>query len=304
MSSKIEELSEALDKINTGHNVQASDSEMAELLEVATLLKKSGLTVKPPDHIRTATVQRASEGLTAHRKSRLSAWMYSGILSAAAALLIFVGIHGFPSLQEMSPILTPAPQRETSSLPAAIPADIPPSKPVAPMKEAKKSDTDSITAAAKSPPPATVESSAKPAPQQPLSTPRQASPAAPPLPRQTPEVSYKAKAALSSVLVVRLPGRTPESVLTDSAAGTIRQVFDAGTPRELIITQRSNKSRMQTDSSAKSVTLLEAGNEKSEARSSFNKVVIVINGQEVTLEGRQTIQELTELSKTLSSGTL
>ena len=304
MNSKIEELSEALDKINTGHTAQASDSEMAELLELATLLQKSNLTVKPPEHILAATVQRASEGLTAHRKSRRSAWMYSGVLSAAAALLIFVGIQGFPSMQEVSPLLTPAPQRETASLPAAIPADILPSTPVAPMKETKKSDPDSITAAAKSPPPATAESSAKPVPQQPLSTPRHASPAVPPLPRQAPEVSYKAKAAPASAIVVRLPGRTPESVLTDSAAGTIRQVFDAGTPRELIITQRSNKSRVQTDSSAKSVNLRDADNEKSEALSSFNKVVIVINGQEVTIEGRQTIQELTELSKTLSSGTL
>ena len=303
MNSKIEELSEALDKINTGHTAQASDSEMAELLEVATLLQKSNLTVKPPEHILAATVQRASEGLTAHRKSRRT-WLYSGVLSAAAALLIFVGIHGFPSMQEVSPLLTPAPQRETASLPAAIPASSSPATPVAPMKETKKSDPDSSTAAAKSPPPATVESSSKPAPQQTLSTPRLTSPAAPPLPRQTPEVSYKAKAAPSSAIVVRLPGRTPESVLTDSAAGTIRQVFDAGTPRELIITQRSNKSRVQTDSSAKSVNLRDADNEKSEALSSFNKVVIVINGQEVTIEGRQTIQELTELSKTLSSGTL
>ena len=303
MNSKIEELSEALDKINTGHTAQASDSEMAELLEVATLLQKSHLTVKPPEHILAATVQRASEGLTAHRKSR-RAWMYSGVLSAAAALLIFVGIHGFPSMQEVSPLLTPAPQRETASLPAAIPADILPSTPVAPMKETKKSDPVSSTTTTKSPPPATVESSAKLGPQQPLSMPRQASPAAPPLPRQTPEVSSKVKAAPSSAIVVRLPGRTPESILTDSAAGTIRQVFDAGTPRELIITQRSNKSRVQTDSSAKSVNLRDADNEKSEALSSFNKVVIVINGQEVTIEGRQTIQELTELSKTLSSGTL
>lgn len=302
MNSKIEELSEALDKINTGHNAQASDSEMAELLEVATLLQKSHLTVKPPEHILTATVHRASEGLTAHRKSRRT-WLYSGVLSAAAALLIFVGIHGFPSMQEVSPLLTPAPQRESASLPAATPADSSPATPVAPMKETKKSDPDSSTTAAKSPPPATVESSAKPAPQQPLPAPRPAS-HAPLLPRQAPEVSYKAKASPSSAIVVRLPGRTPESVLTDSAAGTIRQVFDAGTPRELIITQRSNKSRVQTETSAKSVTLREADNEKSEALSSFNKVVIVINGQEVTIEGRQTIQELTDLSKTLSSGTL
>ena len=52
------------------------------------------------------------------------------------------------------------------------------------------------------------------------------------------------------------------------------------------------------------MNLRDADNEKSEALSSFNKVVIVINGQEVTIEGRQTIQELTVLSKILSSGTL
>lgn len=106
----------------------------------------------------------------------------------------------------------------------------------------------------------------------------------------------------SGTVALRLPGRTPDSVVNDSAAGVIRQSFDTGTPRELIITQRSS---FQADSNkapqSEQAAPREVDNGKMDTVSPLNKVVVIINAQEVTLEGRQTIQQLTELARTLTN---
>ena len=307
MSSKIDELSKSLDKINAGQTPHVADGEIDELLEVATLLHKAALPVRPPEHILSATVQSAADGLAAQKKSRHNAWLYSGVLgAAAAALLIFVGINGFPSMQEVAPIVTPTPQNTPVSSNASARLDVNPTTPVAPLKAEKTAATESNAESSKSVSTPSSDTASKPAtPSAPASaTP---SPAPSSLPRQAPASAVQLmKAALPpKAMAVRLAGRTPDSIIKDSSAGTIRQVFDGGTPRELIITQRI-KPLAENDAAASSgqQVLRETAKGKSEALTSLNKVVVVINGQEVTLEGRQTIAELTELSKTLSPATM
>ncbi|HWR30600.1 MAG TPA: hypothetical protein VN631_12305 [Negativicutes bacterium] len=306
MSSKIDELSNSLDKINAGQTLQVADTEIDELLEVATLLHKAALPVRPPEHILSVTVQRAADGLAAHKKSRHNAWLYSGVLGAAAALLIFVGINGFPSMQEVVPIVTPAPQNAPVSSNASARLDVNPTTPVAPLKEKKTAAPESNAESSNAVSTPSSDTASKPAtPSAPASaTP---SPALSSLPRQAPASAVQSmKVAFPpTAMAVRLAGRTPDSIIKDSSAGTIRQVFDSGTPRELIITQRI-KPLAENDTAASSgqQVLRETAKGKSEALTSLNKVVVVINGQEVTLEGRQTIAELTELSKTLSPATM
>lgn len=101
---------------------------------------------------------------------------------------------------------------------------------------------------------------------------------------------------------LRLPGRTPDSLVNDPATGVIRQSFDTGTTRELILTQRSSL-RADSNKSPQSgqFVLREVDKGKTEPAPPLNKVVVIVNAQEVTLEGRQTIQELTELAQTLTN---
>lgn len=301
MSKKIDELSNSLDKINAGQTPQVADTEIDELLEVATLLHKAALPVRPPEHILSVTVQRAADGLAAHKKSRHNAWLYSGVLGAAAALLIFVGINGFPSMQEVVPIVTPAPQNAPVSSNASARLDVNPITPVVPLKEEKTAAPESNTESSNAVSTPSSNNASKPA------TPSAPAPAPSTLPRQAPASTVQSmKAALPpTAMAVRLAGRTPDSIIKDSSAGTIRQVFDSGTSRELIITQRI-KPFAENDAAASSgqQVLRETAKGKSEALTSLNKVVVVINGQEVTLEGRQTMAELTELSKTLSPATM
>ena len=320
MTSKIDELNEELDKINCGLTPNLTDQEIAEMLEIAMLLRQADLPVQPPDHILSAAVQRAAEGLkTVDPAPNRRIFRYSGLLGAAAALLIFAGIHGFPSIQEVVPLVSapspsvtgPLPSEarsigtssspESSVHPSSTPAS---SSPTSPAQEPLASSPAAKPVAA---------SSALSSDVQPASSPKVLASEAPPQTAESMPQSRKAsavstKAAVlpppspSATVTLRLPGRTPDSVVNDSAAGIIRQSFDTGTPRELILTQRS---KFQTNSGkvpqSGQSDLREVDKGKMEAAPTFNRVVVVVAGQEVTLEGRQTIQELAELARTLTN---
>jgi hypothetical protein len=86
-------------------------------------------------------------------------------------------------------------------------------------------------------------------------------------------------------------------VSTDNKTGVIRQVYAAGTPSELIITQRPlPKEKDAAPSQTKSIALREADIPKSDT---VNRVLVIIQNQEVLLEGRKTQEELLEMAKTL-----
>ncbi|MHC1758435.1 MAG: hypothetical protein AB9917_02760 [Negativicutes bacterium] len=85
MSHKIETLSDSLDKMNIGIIPEAEDQELSDLLEVAALLRKSGLNAPLPEHILSATVERSVAGLAAQKHSHRKSWMYSGFLGAAGS---------------------------------------------------------------------------------------------------------------------------------------------------------------------------------------------------------------------------
>ncbi len=313
MSNKIDDLSESLDRINSGQDPQTMDRDTSDLLEVAELLRKSGLSVRPPEHIFSATVQRAREGLKIHKGSRRpNSWMFSGLLGAAAALLIFVGIHGFPTVQEVAPLVTPAPPSEpVASHGKALPESTP-STQNEQIRGVKKTSPESAQVNPDSPPtvlpPSSKTVSPPPSarPQSPAVS-QESRPAQVPVPSQKTAPSEKSvlpptagQASRDTFIALRLPGRTPDSVVRDSSAGSIRQIFDSGTFRELIVTQRIKPQRENgAGLQSRQYVLRETDKGKSDGLNSLNKVVIMIHGQEVTLEGRQTVQELTELANSL-----
>jgi hypothetical protein len=296
MTNKIDLLSESIDKLNSGQTPQLEDTETADLLEVAALLQKSGLPAQPPEHILSATVQSAVDGLAQQSSRRRNSWMYSGILGAVAAFLLFIGIHGFPDIQEVAPIVSPSPQTASSPVTSE-----------APVIRAAAPPPAIANPAAEPPPAAKPEVSAPPQPApSPSSAPRIAASAQPEhAPASTPPRLYKsapapaAKPAGSPQLAaVVLPGRSPESVFFDRDSGILRQVFARGTSQELTITQRGSASTepLTTDLGASGKNA-EAYAAKTNKALPFNKLVIIWNGQQITLEGPQTLQELATIAE-------
>ena len=306
MSNKTEELSAALDRLNSGQTSQSNDQEISELLEVAALLRNSDLPAKPPAHILSASVEQATAGLNAQPKRRRIPWVYSGLLGAAAALLVFFGLHGTPEIQDIAQQTMPAsvpqanpsektaPTNTTSSSDAK--SDAKSAAPVAPMEKPRSGPLQDKPAAPNAP--AATPPAKPPAPVQPVPAEARAERAAPSLKSAIPPAVPKEKATADSLVPLKLPGRTPDSVTQDSA-DSIRQVFNAGTPQELIISQR----KLPTGQKNAAVQSEQAATRDTKSYSAGqvgpNKLTVAINGQEVTLEGRQSLEELAELAKTL-----
>lgn len=97
--------------------------------------------------------------------------------------------------------------------------------------------------------------------------------------------------------ILSLPGQTPDEISSDKKTGTVRQVFWKGTPQEVIITQRRVRLE-ETAAQAAPIIKPEPGEEKTAA---LNSVTLILHGQEVTVEGRRTEQELTKIAKQLTS---
>ena len=306
MSNKTEELSAALDRLNSGQTSQSNDQEISELLEVAALLRNSDLPAKPPAHILSASVEQATSGLHAQTKRRRMPWVYSGLLGAAAALLVFFGLHGTPEIQDIAQQTMPAavpqanpsektaPTNTTSSSDAK--SDAKSAAPVAPMEKPRSGPLQAKPAAPNAP--AATPPAKPPAPVQPVPAEARAERAAPSLKSAIPPAVPKEKATADRLVPLKLPGRTPDTITQDSA-DNIRQVFNTGTPQELVISQR----KLPTGQKNAAVHSEQAATRDTKNYSvgppGPNKLTVTINGQEVTLEGRQSLEELAELAKTL-----
>lgn len=355
MSKKYDELSAALDQLNIGELPQSTDEDLTELLEVAALLRKSDLPVRPPEHILSGIIARvaaagefaenaeplealdSASNLPVSKKHRRSAWIYSGVLGAAAALLVFVGIHGFPEIQEVADqvsstaVLTTKPE----STPATSVDPITQPTPASPAAMSSASTSPPLAAPAATKTPAALSAQAVPAvPVSPAPSPGVSaapiapvapspSPATPSTPAPTPYMAEKSarkaptsgpslksvpyssptdeKSAPAPLVALRLPNRQPDSVLRDPSAGFIRQVFGQGTVEELILTQRS-LATAEKDAAPQKKPQATPEPTKTDTAGSIplNKIRVIIHGQQVTLEGRQPIEELTKLAKMLT----
>ena len=315
MSNKTEELSVALDRLNSGQTTQSNDQEISDLLEVAALLRNSDLPAKPPAHILSASVEQATAGLHAQTKRRRMPWVYSGLLGAAAALLVFFGLHGTPEIQDIAQQTMPASVPQTNPSEKTAPANTtsssdaksdaksessvaPPEKPRSGPLQAKPAAPNAPAAPPAATPSITPPAAKPPAPVQPVPAEARAERAAPSLKSAIPPVAPQEKATADRLVPLKLPGRTPDTITQDSA-DNIRQVFNTGTPQELVISQR----KLPTGQKNAAVQSEQAATRDTKNYSvgppGPNKLTVTINGQEVTLEGRQSLEELAELAKTL-----
>ena len=82
----------------------------------------------------------------------------------------------------------------------------------------------------------------------------------------------------------------------------LRQFFSRGTPQELTITQSAAASTEPlTKDHSKSAGQTEAFSAKADKATPFNKLVILWNGQQITLEGPQTLLELTAIAEQIKA---
>ena len=116
---KLDQLSLLIDELNAGSKPYTADEETAELLHVADLLRREGRAVIPPQHILEQTVDRAIDGINKSQLKSSRSWWYSGVFSAAAAALVFLGLQLFPSWQQQQPVAISPPSlaREQASPP-------------------------------------------------------------------------------------------------------------------------------------------------------------------------------------------
>ena len=293
----LDELSMLLDELNAGRTPECADSETAELLAMAEWAKSADLPVRPPQHILDETVNRAFAGLEAGQPKRTGSWWYSGALGTAAAVLI-IGLQMLPSWREQVPAI-PAP------VVAEKPADTPHAGavngPAAPPLMATAETPPATSQPASVSPPAASQA---PAPETPAPAPaKETALSAEQAPRTTQAkaatIAEEAKppAPAPSLTPLKLPGKTPDLVITDRAKGLIRQIYDKGTPQEITIVQRlrsidasSAPAKLQPPAASKAMTVAP----------DTTVVQVTIGDQEVTLEGRRSQQELLQLAESLA----
>lgn len=311
---EMEELSLLLDELNSGRKPDCENPETAELLAVADLLKKEGGPVCPPQHILDQTVDRALAGIQAGKQKPSRAWWYSGALGTAAAVILVFGLNLLPSWQEQIPVPPPPsavsqqpntlqPKPDNEQPPTVSPAaptekstsadSAPAARQQAPTDEQKKSPPVAKTPPIEpvKPPTTTNEKSilAEQAPRTSQSKSVYLPPAAFPEAAQSPQ---------PAITPLTIPGQKPDLLVIDRENGTVRQVYHKGTPQEITITQRLRpRDSGDAQIKAQSPAALQA---REDNEAVVNTVQVKIAGQEVTIEGRQSRQELLNLAESLT----
>ena len=290
-----------LDELNAGRTPECADHATADLLAVAEWARSADFPVRPPQHILDETANRALAGLEAGQPKRTGSWWYSGALGTAAAVLLVIGLQMLPSWKEQAPAML-APTI------AEKPADIPRTSVVSEQPPASPPVTPAETA------PAVKQNSSAPPPTPPSPSQAPETPAPAPVkervllaeeaPRTSQaKASYIAEEAKPpspdpALTPLKLPGKTPDLVVIDKAKGMLRQIYDKGTPQEIIIVQRL---RPTDTASAAPAKLPSPSAAKAIAGATGTTVVqVTIGDQEITVEGRRSRQELLLLAESLA----
>jgi hypothetical protein len=304
-----EELSRLLDEIDCRQQPQTNKPEINELLAVAEFIKESKMPVKPPQHIIDQTVDKIMDEAAKHKVKRRHAWLYSGTLSTAAAILLVVGLN-LTTIWPTKEQIVNIPSANTLAIQEVAPeqagAENPP-KPGGNFSNNSKETSIPQTAVNNVPvpdtPPVAVTNPTPVNPVPPAVTTKPA-PAARSIIKQEHLNTEKlqkpmvmsTEAFMPPPVLLSLPDKKPDSVITDEENGIIRQVYAKGTPQEFIITQQA---LTLSEHAAKAYSAAAGETNPIKPDDTINKVTTSIYGQQVTIEGRQSKQELLEIVKTL-----
>lgn len=280
-----EALSAAIDALNRGEMPPARpEAGVEELVGIAKLVKDvSRPTDAPPQAVLDNIVRQASNTLAHKKQKKRQSWRLAGIAGAVAAVLVVA------LLQVMPPVTS---ERELAKVPQAP----------APVTEIPQPPTVVQPPKITSPPPTITEPPlavvTPPAPEQ-----QAAESAAPAELVILVEPQSPVPAAVETMLA--LADLTADAVTIDAASKTIRQIYHQGATDEIIITQGPKQQNMSATPQPPQTKMRMAAllpDESTDAASKpppKNKVTVIINDREVTLEGTATEAELLSLAERL-----
>lgn len=297
------ELSRAIDALNNKQPYQPLNAEARELAKIAALVKESACPEIPGPVISSVVDYLAAELHKQPRSSRKK-WLYSGIIGAAAVAVLALALP-LPSFRETTPgheLATRPPV--LSENPAGVNSAVYDSAPSLPHNTDENDKPAGNNEAKPSSGSSALDQRAAAVKQENNEI---ASPAE--ITAQTANNDTKRQPGLYSLLNRSAqPGDHPDNT-------TIRQIFSPGTKDEIIVT----KKRL-TASSAKIATAEPEGDASRVAprrtgmaktgpsadtqpaspiarRSELNKVTIITDQYEVTVEGRQPQDELLKVAE-------
>jgi len=315
--NNLDELSRLLDELNAGGQSESTDKETADLLAVAALIKKTNLPPPaPPQHILDETVDLILNQVPANSRKRPINWLYSGALGTAASILLVIGLNTMPWWPKEvppTPIAEKVAEDQTLSQNTIVPSQSPITTQhirLAGIPSETNTNTNTNTSSSPSAVQPDPSKSQSPAETRAASTPvLQNQPSEVPaksIEKQSSVPAPKVSVPAPNIIPFSLPGRVPDIVISDSKDGTLRQVYDKGTSQEIIITQSTQPEQFKSSSFLrKSSAIAEERQEKSAvldaaASKPLNKVTMIINNEEVTVEGYLSAEELLKLGESLS----
>lgn len=328
LSDEIEELSCLLDEINTGQDPQSGSPENQELLATAKWIKEAGLTPAPPRQLIEATVDKVLADIKKQPVRRKHPWLYSGALGTAAAVLLVIGLNTsllspkqpanlvLPPVEiiQSSPQTTAPAQEETpvaakeapqtspaeSSSPAPMPSlAAAPEKPSQPMQSIAAAPSESVSQ--KITPDTKTVPSEPDKKRTPYLAARKVAISETQPKEQQPSAASLMKSLAPQLTPLSLPGKQPDTVTIDEASGTVTQIYAKGTPDELVLIQEPLPADTQTAAGKTAVADTPSPNRQTKAanQAELHQVSTTLDGQKITIKGRQSEQELLKLTESL-----
>ena len=282
-----EALSAAIDRLNQGLPLESTqEEEITELLRTAKLVKVSAKpSAVPPPAVLNHIVEQAVREIAQKKRKKRVAWGMASFGGMAAAVLLIILLHGMPpATQEPQLAKTPAqtaPTPTTEALQSPSIAKTPATLITQPDKVPAPSVETETTVAAQP-----ESEAATPAPSVVLAL-------------DLPPASIPSASAVMLVLA----DRKADSVTIDAISKTIRQVYHQGEPDEIIITQAPKRTNEFRSVPISPPVLAKKSIHKEIVASNLpnrNKVTVIIDNNEVTLEGAASQEELLSLAKTLT----
>jgi len=276
-------LSTAIDALNRGEmQAESQENGLQELLLIAKLVKDVALPPASPPQAVLANIVNQTANTIVQKKKRRFARGFTGLLGAAAAILLFVFSQTMPPVsprQELAKMPQPAPNAEPQS-PAIdkSPADVAKDEILASdaVQQATSHESEPIRQ-----PPAVVQSPAI-----------ESAPPLPPVP------------AASGDTMLVLAERKADMVTIDSVSKVIRQVYNQGAPDEIIVTQAPKRPdalrTAPSPSKPRAKRTMTFANESGLTPPDRNRVTVNVGNSEVTIEGAATEEELLKLVQTLT----
>ncbi len=281
-----EALSAAIDRLNQGLPAKSSleESEIAELLNTARLIKAAGTPTAVPEDVLNHIVDQAAGTIAREQRKKRLSWVGSVVGAVAAAAVIAFLYVAPPTTQEQQLA------KKEQALPSPVAETQPPTIAKTPPELLE-------------PPPAkheiqmpTADSNAKQQVQGAASS------------DQEPNVALglpTSPVPATSDTMLALADRKADIVTIDVVSKIIRQVYSKGAPDEIILTQAPKQpdTLRSVPELPREQRKMAAVNEAVDNKikiSNRNKVTVIIGDNEVTLEGAVSRDELLKLANTLS----